>query len=263
MNWICFSTIAAEDDVGTAARHVGGDGDHLRTAGLGDDFRFAGVLLGVQDVVRQARLAQDPGQQFRVLDRGGADQDRLAALVAVADVGEHRAVFFLGRLVHLVLAVLALRRTVRRDHHGFEAVDFLELVGFRVGGTGHAGQLGVHAEVVLEGDRGQGLVLVLDAHAFLGFHGLVQAVGPAAARHQAAGEFVDDHHFVVLHHVVLVLVVQHVRAQRGVQVVDQGDVGGVVQRGAFRQQAHLGQDGSAFSWPASVSSTVCAFSSLV
>jgi hypothetical protein len=52
--------VAAQDDVGTAARHVGGDGDHLRTAGLGDDFRFAGVLLRVQDVVRQVGLGQDP-----------------------------------------------------------------------------------------------------------------------------------------------------------------------------------------------------------
>jgi hypothetical protein len=36
----------------------------------------------------------------------------------------------------------------------------------------------------------------------------VQAVGPAAAGHQAAGEFVDDDHFAVLHHVVLVAMEQ-------------------------------------------------------
>jgi hypothetical protein len=41
----------------------------------------------------------------------------------------------------------------------------------------------------------------------------VQAVRPAPARHQAAGEFVDDHHFAVLHHVLLVAVEQVVRAQ--------------------------------------------------
>jgi hypothetical protein len=59
-------------------------------------------------------------------------------------------------------------------------------------------ELAVHAEVVLEGDRGERLVLVLDLHAFLGLDRLVQAVGPAPARHQAAGELVDDDDFAVL-----------------------------------------------------------------
>jgi hypothetical protein len=34
-------------------------------------------------------------------------------------------------------------------------------------------------------------------HAFLGFHGLVQAFAPAAARHQATGELVHDHDLAV------------------------------------------------------------------
>src|SRR2546427_9050123 len=37
--------IAAEDDVGAAARHVGRDRDGLEAAGLGDDLRLAHVLL--------------------------------------------------------------------------------------------------------------------------------------------------------------------------------------------------------------------------
>src|SRR5439155_5539281 len=36
---------AAEDEVGAAARHVGGDGDHLRPPGSRDDLGFARVLL--------------------------------------------------------------------------------------------------------------------------------------------------------------------------------------------------------------------------
>ena len=102
-------------------------------------------------------------------------------------------------------------------------------------------QLAVHAEVVLEGDRGQRLVLALDLHAFLGLDRLVQAVAPAPARHQAAGELVDDDHLAVLHHVVLVAVVQVVGAQRRVHVVHQRDVGRVVQARAFGQQAGLGR----------------------
>ena len=49
--------VAAEHDVGAAAGHVGGDGDHLRPAGLRHDLRLALVLLGVQHLVRQLLLA--------------------------------------------------------------------------------------------------------------------------------------------------------------------------------------------------------------
>jgi hypothetical protein len=60
--------------------------------------------------------------------------------------------------------------------------------------------------------------------------------------HQAAGELVDDHDLALLHHVVLVAVVQVVGPQRRVQVVHQRDVGRVVQRGALGQQAQVEQD---------------------
>ena len=241
-----FFQVAAEHDIGTAAGHVGGDGDHLGPAGLGHDLGFARMLLGVQNLVRQLFLLQQLGDDFRVLDRGRAHQHRLAALVTVADVVDRCLVFFLGGLVDAVELVVAAAGAVRRHHHGFQAVDFLEFIGLGIGRAGHAGELGVEAEVVLEGDRGQGLVLGLDRHAFLGLDGLVQTVAPAPAGHQAAGELVNDDDFravlALLHHVMLVAVVQVVGPQRRVQVVHQADVGRVVQRGARRNQAALGHD---------------------
>ncbi len=48
-------------------------------------------------------------------------------------------------------------------------------------------ELLVEAEVVLNRDRGERLGLAVDLHAFLGFHGLVQAIAPAAAGHFTAG----------------------------------------------------------------------------
>ncbi len=86
--------------------------------------------------------------------------------------------------------------------------------------AGHAGELLVEAEVVLEGDGGQRLVLGLDLHLLLGLERLVQALGVAAARHHAAGELVDDHHLAVADDVVLVALEQRVRAQGLVDVVD-------------------------------------------
>ena len=102
-----------------------------------------------------------------------------------------------------------------------QVVDLAELGRFRFRRTGHAGKFLVHAEIVLKGDRGQGLIFALDLDAFFGFHGLVQSVGPAASGHLASGEFVDDDHFAVFHDVVDVALVERVRAQRLVDVVNQ------------------------------------------
>jgi hypothetical protein len=79
--------------------------------------------------------------------------------------------------------------------------------------------LGIHAEVVLEGDRRHRLVFGLDLDPFLGLDRLVQAVRPAAPVHHAAGELVDDDDLLVLDDVVGVALEHDVRAQRLVEVV--------------------------------------------
>src|SRR5207247_11401308 len=61
----------------------------------------------------------------------------------------------------------------------FRSLD--ELLLLRLRGTGHAGELLVEAEVVLQGDRGERDVLLLDPHALLRLDGLMQALAPAAA----------------------------------------------------------------------------------
>ena len=48
--------VAAEDDVGAAAGHVGGDGDRATLPGLGDDDSLMLVLLGVEDLVGMPRF---------------------------------------------------------------------------------------------------------------------------------------------------------------------------------------------------------------
>ena len=199
------------------------------------------MLLGVQHFVRQAGLLQQMRQQFGVFDRGRADQHRLTTLMTIADIANHGVIAFLRGLVDLILLVDPLGRTVGRDHDRFETVDLVEFVRFRIRRTGHAGQLRVHAEVVLERDRRERLVLALDLDVFLRLDGLVQAIRPAAARHQTAGEFVDDHDFAVLHHVVLIFEEQRVCAQSGVHVVHQRDVLRRVQAFAFANQAPFGE----------------------
>ncbi len=110
-----------------------------------------------------------------------------------------------------------------------ESVDLHELLLLRLRRTGHAGQLVVEPEVVLERDRGERLVLLLDPDALLRLDGLVQSLAPAAALHQAAGELVDDLDLAVLDDVVDVPLVERLRLQRLDQMVDELDVARVVE----------------------------------
>ena len=199
-------------------------------AGLRDELGFLRVVLRVQhDVLvgaaagRRAALQAAPVEHRRqllgLLDRDGADEHRPALRVLVDDLGDDRVPLLRLGPVDEIGVLDAAQRPVRRDDDDVELVDLGELFGLGVGRAGHAGELLVLAEVVLEGDGRERLVLALDLDLLLGLDRLVQAVAPAAARHQAAGELVDDDDLAVLHHVVDVALEERVRAQRLVDVV--------------------------------------------
>ena len=185
--------IAAQLDVRAAAGHIGGDGNGARNTRLRHDHRFLFVIARIQDIVPDLLLLEKLRQLFGFFDRGGSHQDRLAACMAVLDEGDDRIVFFVDGTVDLVVMVDTLDRQIGRNVEHVELVDVHELGGFRHRGAGHAGKLVVEAEIILEGDRGEGDVLRLDRGLFLGLERLVQAFGIAPAFHHAAGEFVDDH----------------------------------------------------------------------
>ena len=64
------------------------------------------VMAGVQDLeILEAFLAQALGELLGLLDRGGADQDRLALGAGLADLADDRLVFLLDRPVDLVVLV--------------------------------------------------------------------------------------------------------------------------------------------------------------
>jgi hypothetical protein len=94
-----------------------------------------------------------------------------------------------------------------------------ELGGFRFRRARHTGELLEHAEIILESDGGESLILALDLDAFFGLDGLVQAVRPAPAGHHAAGEFVNDDNFAVFNHVLHIATIERVRLDRGLDVV--------------------------------------------
>ena len=107
--------VAAEDDVGAAAGHVGGDGDAALAAGLRDDLGLPLVVLRVEDVVRHAAALEERGHHLALRHRDGADEDRLALLVPLPDLLADRLELLALAPVDDVLRVLADVPHVRRD----------------------------------------------------------------------------------------------------------------------------------------------------
>jgi hypothetical protein len=137
------------------------------------------------------------------------DRVELRALVAVDEVG----------------LVLADHWHVGRDRDDLEAVDLVELLGLGHRRAGHAGELVVEAEVVLEGDRRQRHRLALDVQPLLGLDRLMETLAPAPAGHLAAGELVDDDDLSVLDDVVAVELVERMGPKCLLEVAGEAGVG--------------------------------------
>ena len=219
--------VATEQDVGTTASHVGGDCDGALAAGLGHDLSLTLVELGVQDLVVDAALVEHAGKLLGALDGDGAHQHGLSLGVALGDVRRDGLELVLDAAVDAVVVVDTHDGLVGRNLGDGELVDLAELGVLGHGGARHAGELVVETEVVLQGDGGERLVLLADEHALLGLHGLVQALGPTTALHDAARELVDDLDLAVEDDVVLVAVEHVLGLERLLEVVGElaGEVG--------------------------------------
>ena len=211
--------VAAEHDVRAAAGHVRGNRHGAELARLRDDLRFLLVVLGVEHAVRHALFAEQGRDVFALLDGDRADEHGLALGIARLDLLDDGAVLACLILVYNVVPVDADNGLVRRDLDDVERVDRLELLLLGERGAGHAGELSVQTEIVLERDRGKGLVLLLHVHVLLGLDGLMQTLGVPAAEHETAGELIDDDDLAVLDNVVNVAPHNAVRLERLINVV--------------------------------------------
>ena len=179
--------------------------------------------------MRDPLLVELLAEQLGDLDGDRADEHRLARRVARLELAHDRAPLAVLGLEDLVVLVAADHRAVRGHLHDRQLVDLHELGGLGEGRAGHARELVVHAEVVLQRDRRERLVLLLDAHVLLRLDRLVQALRPAPAVEDAAGELVDDLDLAVDDGVVDVALVERLGAQRLDQVVDERAVLGAVE----------------------------------
>ena len=159
-------------------------------------------------------------EQLAGFDTGGADEHGLSLAVGVLDRLDHGVVLLAPRLVDAVVLVLATHRPVGRDDVDVQVVDVMKLVRLGLRRAGHARELLVEPEIVLNRDRREGLRFAVDLHAFLGLDGLVKAIAPAAAGHLAAGEVIDNDDLVFLDDVLDVLFVEAVGLEKLRDIVD-------------------------------------------
>ena len=228
--------VTAELNVSAATSHVGGDGHRIQLARIGHDLGLLLVLPRVQHVVNDPCGFQQSRQEFRLFNRGGADQNRLALLVRLLDRLHHAFIFLARCAENLIVLVLAVYRAVGGHCHHAQLVNLHEFIRFGRRRAGHPGQLSIKAEVVLKRHRSQRHVFRLDRHAFLGFDRLMQPFGQPTAPHHPSGEFVNQHHLAIADDVLLILVEQLVRPQRLRDVVNKRRAFGIVKRLLIRQQ---------------------------
>jgi hypothetical protein len=130
------------------------------TPGLGDDLGLTRVLLGVEHLVVDATLVEQrdsfsdfstemvptsTGWPCSFFDRCPRRRRRTCVLGLVDEVG-----------------LSAARSACASGSDHLQVVGVHQLGGLGLRRTGHAGELVVHAEVVLQGDGGERLVLLLD-----------------------------------------------------------------------------------------------------
>ena len=131
---------------------------------------------------------------------------------------------------------------VRRYDGNGELVDLGEFGCLGIGRSRHPGQLVVEAEIVLEGDGGEGDVFLLDPDALSGLERLVEPVAVAAPGHEAPRELIDDDDLIVLDHVVHVPLEYRVGLEGLLHVVQEGDAGHVKKTHAGLDQPLAQQD---------------------
>ena len=162
------------------------------------------MILGVQHIVNDIFFLQEPADDFRLIDGSRADKDRLARSVSFLHFTDYGTVLGVLCFINDIGKVFADRRPVRRNDIDIELVNFIEFIFFRLCRTGHTGQFLIHTEIILEGNRCQGLAFTLDLDVFLRLNRLMQSVAVTAAEHEPARKFIDNNYFSVFDNIIFI-----------------------------------------------------------
>ena len=217
--------VTAEHDVCSTTSHVCGDGDGANATGLGDDDRFPGVVLGVQNFMANTALREHLGQALTLLHTCRSHQHGLAFFMPPENVLHHLANFRRLVAINQVGLVLTDHRLIGGDGDNTERIGRHEFAGFCFSGSCHARKLLIQAEIVLQGDGCQGLVLRLDGNTLFGFNRLVNTFVVSATGKNTTGVFVNNQHLAVDDHIVFIFFEQRFCFDGVIQKRDQRSVG--------------------------------------
>ena len=198
--------VAAEHDIRTASRHVGRDRDGTVASRLSDYLSFAFVIFCIKDVVLYALLTKACRKILRFVYRDGTDEHGLTFFVTFFDLPYDRIIFTLDRFVYVVGVIEPYHRLIGRHFNNIKTVYRPEFLLFRQSRTGHARELFVHTEKVLEGYCSESAVFLLHFDVFLCLDSLMQTVRIPTSRHKASREGIDDNNSAVVDNIVLVKV---------------------------------------------------------
>ena len=193
-----------ELDIGSTTGHVGSDRDRTCLSGLCHDLGLALVQLGVQYIVFNLTQSQHTAQQFRYFDRSRTYQYRTTCFYHFHDFFDDGVVFRPFGFIYPVVHIDTSYRLIGRNRHDIELINIPELPGFGLGSTGHTGQLVIHTEIVLQSNRRKSLRSGLYLNVLFRLDSLVQTIGVAAAFHDTPRLFIDNFHFIVDYHILVV-----------------------------------------------------------
>ena len=141
--------------------------------GVGDDLGFLAVILGVEDAAGDLSALEHFTDELGGVDGCGADEYGLATVIGFLNLGDYGVVFLTAGFEHLVIVIDTDVRHIGGNGQNVEFVDVVEFGGLGLSCSGHAGELLIETEVVLNGDGGVGLSFLLNVRALFGFYCLV------------------------------------------------------------------------------------------
>ena len=135
------------------------------------------ILPRVQHAVRD--IGEHAAQPFRFFDAAGSHQNRLARSVHAPDLVQHRPFFFASGRENRVRMIDADQGRLVGITSTAHAVDLFELQRLGCGRAGHAADLRIQRDQVLQRDRAENHSLPFGRDALLDFDRRVQSRGPA------------------------------------------------------------------------------------
>ena len=195
------------------------------------------MVFRVQYLMIDARLTKNSRKILRSFDGGRSHQNRLPLVTTVLYTAENSTKLFTLSTVNQVWLIITDHRHVGRYDHHLKSINLLKFHSFSVCSTRHTGQLIVQPEQVLEGDRCEGLILLLDWNSFFGFNSLVKAFPPTPPCHHTPGELIDNYDLTIANDVINITLKQGVGTQCCIQMVHQTDVANIIETRSLVQQS--------------------------